>query len=77
MPSSCPHLLKLLCGTHIAFIALFQNLTLVWLVVMQELIGKVVISKLEAETFKFHAAGREDIDVRIALLLPAPIILIY
>ncbi|CAN6463839.1 unnamed protein product [Victoria cruziana] len=32
---------------------------------VEELIGKVVISKLEAETFKFHAAGREDIDVRM------------
>ncbi|XP_031477135.1 uncharacterized protein LOC116248472 isoform X2 [Nymphaea colorata] len=32
---------------------------------VEELIGKVIISKLGAENFKFHAAGREDIDVRM------------
>ncbi|KAF3793202.1 putative tRNA pseudouridine synthase [Nymphaea thermarum] len=32
---------------------------------VEELIGKVIISKLGAESFKFHAAGREDIDVRM------------
>jgi tRNA pseudouridine synthase 10 len=37
---------------------------------VQEVIGDVVFPPYKGDSYKFHAAGREDIDVSCSLLYP-------